>query len=245
MLDAAKSLIDEVLQAHGGRDLWIGVDRLVVEVSINGFLFTAKMRRALKHVIIEASALDPSLVFRDYPAVGQRSELIGDAEVRILGSDGSTLQGRSEPREAFHGLRRIFRWDDLDFAYFGGYAMWNYLVTPFIFLREGFTFEHLGQRETPAGTFTCLRATFPQDIPTHNRVQIFYFDASRLLRRVDYTAEVVGGWAHAAHFCDEYRDFSGLKFPTRRRVLPTMFKRVIGLPTIVAIDIHDVRVRRR
>jgi hypothetical protein len=31
-------------------------------------------------------------------------------------------------------LRRLFRWDALDFAYFSSYAMWGYLTTPFLFL---------------------------------------------------------------------------------------------------------------
>jgi len=32
-------------------------------------------------------------------------------------------------------------WDDLHLAYFSGYAMWNYLTTPFLFAMEGFEVE--------------------------------------------------------------------------------------------------------
>lgn len=52
---------------------------------------------------------------------------------------------------------------------------------------------------------------------------------------------LVGKWAHAAHFGDEYRDFSGLKIPTHRRVRPLFFNRVLCCPTLVALDIHDVQ----
>jgi hypothetical protein len=83
--------------------------------------------------------------------------------------------------------------------------------------------------------------TFPDDIPTHSRRQIFYFDDQRLLRRLDYTAEVVGGWAHAAHLCREYRAFGGLKAPTRRRVLPLPFGRTpLPGPTLVELEVHSI-----
>ncbi len=137
--------------------------------------------------------------------------------------------------------RRILWWDDLDFLYFGGYATWNYLVTPFIFLQPGFSFVYMGQQRSERGKFTCLSVTFPHNIPTHCPTQIFYFDQDMLLRRLDYTAEVVGRWAHAAHFCDDYRKFGGLKVPTRRRVRPRMFGKVLSIPTLVELDIHEVR----
>ena len=91
---------------------------------------------------------------------------------------------------------------------------------------------------------SCLRATFPAAVPAHCRMQSFYFDEHGLLFLFDYTAEVAGGWAPAAHFCSGYRDFSGLKIPTLRRVGPLLFGRVLSMPTLVALDIHDVRTRQ-
>jgi hypothetical protein len=87
-----------------------------------------------------------------------------------------------------------------------------------------------------------VQASFPDDLPTHSKTQIFYFDSNYLLRRLDYTAEVVGRWAHAAHLCGDHRDFRGIKIPTTRRVLPLFFGgRPLPAPTLVAIDIHDFR----
>lgn len=114
-----------------------------------------------------------------------RGELIGDDEVRILDPAGRVMASRTRPRAAFHGLRRQFRWDELDFL---------------------------------------------------------YFDAQRLLTRLDYTAEVVGGWARAAHICEDYQDFGGLKAPTRRRVWPMFFgDKPMSFPNLVALDIDDIR----
>ena len=70
--------------------------------------------------------------------------------------------------------------------------------------------------------------------------QIFYFDRNCLLRRLDYTAEVVSRWAHAAHICENYQDFDGFKIPTTRRVLPLLIgNKPLSRPVIVAIDIHE------
>ncbi len=170
-------------------------------------------------------------------------EFTGD-EVRIRDAEGSVVMQRKQPRTAFGSLRRTFWWDDLDFLYFAGYATWNYLITPFIFLRPGFSFEYLGERRAGEGVFTCLRVMFPPGVPSHCRVQTFYFDRDLLLRRLDYTAEVVGGWAHAAHFCHDYRNFAGLMVPTRRHVYPTIRGRVVRLPVLVHIDLHELQPRQ-
>jgi len=235
-----KAIITEIISAHGGEKIWSSIDWIEAEISAWGFLFKAKHIPVLKHVTVLASAKKPHFMFVDYPEQGLTGELIGNEEVRILGVNGEVLQRRLKPRDAFKGLRRIFWWDYLDFIYFGGYATWNYMVTPFIFLRKGFEFNNIRTFNTADGDLLCFDATFPEDLPTHCRTQTFYFDKNRLLRRLDYTAEVVGSWAHAAHFCNEYHEFAGLKIPTRRRVRPVLFNHPLSSPTLVGIKIHDV-----
>ena len=66
------------------------------------------------------------------------------------------------------------------------------------------------------------------------------------LRRHDYVADVVGRWAHAAHFCEEHRESNGLLFPTRRRVLPIApGGRVLPGPVLVALDLAAIEVETR
>ena len=76
-------------------------------------------------------------------------------------------------------------------------------------------------REDAGGeTWRRLEAHFPASLDTHSPRQIFYYDADLRLRRHDYTAEVVGGWARAAHMCADHVEAGGLVFPTRRWVRP-------------------------
>ncbi len=234
--------VHEAIEAHGGMDYWNGLDALETEITARGFLFTAKQRPVLRRVRMRAATREPRFTFFDFPKPGQIAELIGNNEVRILDSEGKIVSRRENPRAAFRGIRRLFIWDDLDFIYFGGYATWNYLTTPFLLARKGFAVEALEPLTGALAPLTRVQVTFPDDVPTHSRRQVFYFDEQRFLRRLDYTAEVVGGWAHAAHLCDEYRAFDRLKAPTRRRVLPLPFgHRPLPGPTLVELEVHTIR----
>jgi hypothetical protein len=238
----AMQIVHEAIEAHGGMDYWNSLDAVEAEISAHGFLFTAKRRPVLRRVRMRAATREPRFTFFDFPNPGQSAELIGNDEVRILESKGTVVARRENPRATFRGLRRQFAWDDLDFIYFGGYATWNYLTTPFLLARKGFAVKALDSLRGALQPLTRLQVTFPDDVPTHSRHQVFYFDDQRLLRRFDYTAEVVGQWAHAAHLCEEYRTFNRLKMPTRRRVLPLFFgNRPMPGPILVELEVHDIR----
>jgi hypothetical protein len=237
----AMQIVKEAVEAHGGMEHWNSLVAIDAKISARGFLFTAKRRPVLDHVRMRAYTKEPRFVFFDFPKTGQRAELIGDSEVRILDRDGTIISRREEPRMVFRGFRRQFSWDDLDFVYFGGYATWNYLTAPFLLNRQGFQLEALEPVQTPSGELARVQAIFPPDIPTHSRKQVFYFDDRRLLRRLDYTAEVVGGWAHAAHFCEDHRTFGRFVVPTHRRALPMLFGKPLSGPVLVAIDVHDIQ----
>jgi len=230
------STLDDILDAHGGLDYWRSLSSIDIEMSAQGFLFRAKHVAPQRHVRLTINTRTPQVTLHDYPAAGQRAVLHGAQRVEILDASGAVLQTRADPRAAFTHRRRSLYWDALDFAYFSGYAMWNYTNLPFLLTEPGFTFDTL---PAPAG-MTRLKVTFPPELPTHSPTQQLLFDHSGRLTRHDYTAEVVGSWAKAAHLCQDYRQFGGLLLPTRRRVYPAgPFTRPLPVPTLVAIDIHD------
>lgn len=230
--------LNEIMAAHGGKAYWDTLDSIEVELSADGFLFTSKGVKPQRHVRMTICTTHPEVVTHDYPERGQTTRLFGDERVDIVDEHGKVLQSRSQPRGAFKRLRRMFHWDALDFAYFSSYAMWGYMTAPFLLLHEGVQVTEAGD----AGDgYTRLAVQFPQSLPVHCTHQEFFFDKEHHLHRLDYTAEVVGSWAKAAHFCVAYKQFGGLWLPTRRRVYPKLlFGRPMKLLTLVAIDIHDV-----
>jgi hypothetical protein len=240
------SLLDEAIEAHGGRKRWRAAKEVRAHVRSGGLLLRTKGQSGcFKDYGLSVDTRSPSAVFEPYPRAGSTGVFAGDA-VRILDADGAVTSERQDPRAAFSGrpgLRRSLRWDHLDALYFAGYAMWNYLTIPFLFEWEGFECEEGEPLDTGSGSWRRLDVRFPEGFPTHCREQCFYFDAQGLLRRHDYTPEVVASFANAAHMVSGHREVDGLVFGTHRQVLPKApGGRPLPGPTVVWIDLDSVSV---
>jgi hypothetical protein len=232
--------LNEIIKAHGGLTYWQSLKSIELELSANGFLFTAKRRQPLNHIRMTIKTERPEVTTHDWPVRGQNSIFYGEDLIEIRNISGNILQSRKNPREMFKRFRRFFYWDDLDFAFFSSYAMWNYMTIPFLLLNPGVEVNAASDSEFDG--LKKITAKFPKGFPTHCESQDFYFDKEWHLRRHDYTAEVVGSWAKAAHLTDSYKQFSGLSLPTRRRVYPKILSnKPLPVLTLVAIDIHSVK----
>jgi hypothetical protein len=232
-------LLEEVLDAHGGLARWEEATTLTARVRSGGFAFASRFTgRGLRAFEADVSTREPRSVLTPYPRAGTRG-VFTPGEVRIESDAGETLARRTDPRSAFRDLRHNFWWDDLDALYFAGYAVWNYLTTPFLLAGEGFDVKEIEPRDG------CRRlaARFPDGVPTHSRDQVFAYDDDLRLRRHDYTAEPFGGWAKAAHLCREHARYDGLLFATSRRVYPRgPGGRPLPFPTLVWIEFERVGV---
>jgi hypothetical protein len=187
----------------------------------------------------------PTAIFEGFPRPGHRG-YFEQGSVRIEPSGDDQPLRRADARQAFSALRHKVIWDTLDTLYFIGYALWNYICTPFMLTRPGFQLRQGAAWREGGETWQRLHVTFPPDIPTHSREQTLYFDDSGLLRRLDYTAEVFSRWARAANYCFDYREMSGIMVPTRRRVtLRGPAGRPLPGPTMVWIHIDDFELLDR
>ncbi len=238
-------LLAAALEAHGGAERWARLEAVVLEVRSGGFALLVKgRRREVASYRAWISTTQPRAAFAPYPRPGQRGVFEGH-EVRIESDDGRVLERRTDPRSHF-GLRRQLWWDHLDLLHFAGYAMWAYACAPFLFTEEGFEAREMKPWDEEGERWRRLAVTFPPQLPAHSREQIFYFDAAGRLRRNDYTAEVFGSWAKAAHYCHDHREFGGIVFPTRRRVYPRgRSGRPRPGPLLVRIDIDSVELVER
>jgi hypothetical protein len=81
---------------------------------------------------------------------------------------------------------------------------------------------------------------FPADIATHSTEQTLYIDRQGLLRRLDYNVEI-DGTARAAHYVYDHKEFSGIVFPTKRRVFRRQPDgRPAPEPLIISIDLDRI-----
>jgi hypothetical protein len=85
-----------------------------------------------------------------------------------------------------------------------------------------------------------LKITFPEDIVSHNRMAISYFGEDGLLRRHDYTVDVLGG-ATGANYASDYKNVDGIIFPNTRRIYAyDSAQKKVPEPLLVAIDMGKI-----
>ncbi|MBY8339596.1 hypothetical protein LXH13_00925 [Streptomyces spinosirectus] len=229
-------LLDLALAAHGGLERWREVAQLQVKAKVDGSTWASDGVLARTVATIETRA--QRLTFEPFGAPDRSSNFAPD-RVEILNADGSVYAEREAPRSSFAPNSA---WDQLHKAYFAGYALWNYMSTPFLFAGDGFQVDEIDPWQENGETWRRLRVQFPDHIATHSPVQVFYFDAEdHLLRRQDYNVDVLGDNYPAAHYKTDHRTFGGLTFPTRHRVVPRNPDNTSRPgPIIVAIDIESV-----
>jgi hypothetical protein len=234
-------LRDHVIDAYGGLERWSKVRAIDGDMSITGALWARKgWPDALRNVHVTAHARDQWISYQPFISKGMRSACTPD-RTAIETVDGKPIKDRKNPRASFDGHTVETPWDDLNLAYFSGYAMWNYLNTPFVFALPGFETQEIEPWHDNGERRRRLRVVFPDRIATHCAAQIFHIDDQGLICRIDYSAPVAGG-APTAHYLHEHKDFSGIKVATRRRALRRKPDgTAMPEPVFVAIDIAEIR----
>ena len=160
-------------------------------------------------------------------------------DVALSRSDGTPIASRPHARERFPYGRRLLRWDELDFAYFIGYAMWNYLTFPALLLREDIEWRAIrAQRPRVAlpGVPADARARSSSSTST---------STTGRLAEYDYVAAVFGRWAQAAHRVTAHAEADGLTYPSKRRVTPQTPKAgptALRGPLMMWADVRDYTV---
>lgn len=232
-------LLDRALAAHGGLDRWNQVKSITVEASITGALFDVKGDPdAVKDVRFEVDTTR-QLLTMDFAGQDKRA-IFEPSRVVVQRRDGTLIDARDDPESSFDGHQLETRWDDVHLAYFTGEALWTYLNTPFLYTWPGFTTEEITPIEVDDETWQRLKVTFPDHIKSHTREQISCFGPDGLLRRHDFTINVIGG-APGMLYAADYHDVDGIVIPTRRRGYAWQgdYQR-IAEPLLVAIDMSEI-----
>jgi hypothetical protein len=250
-------LLERVVEASGGADLWSKTSTITVGISIGGPIWAAKgYADALQNLTVTLDTRRQRTVITSFttpditmeydntrntalegvPTTGQPQRVV------LRDAQGHTVEERHDPRDAFTGMVRSSPWDTLHLGYFIGYALWNYFTTPVLFLRPDVTTEELEPWHEAGQTWRRLRVVYPSTLATHSREQTFYYDADFMQRRMDYVNEIMGS-ALVGHYTGHHRSFGGLVLPTRRRT----FRRNpdgttnLNLPSIT-VDIHSAQL---
>jgi hypothetical protein len=238
----ANELLEEVVEAHGGRAHWQTVRDIEASLSSGGLAFTAHGQPfALRNLKVSVSPHERRVVLTHFCGMHWRGVWTPN-HVEIRDSENRLIDERRDPRRFFGSLVKTVKWDKLDILYFAGYALWNYLSFPFILSQPGVAISEIA---SPGNSGALrLEALFDASLPTRSARQTFHIDTKRHLTRHDYTADVIGPWATAANCCLASERVAGLRFYTRRKVYPRIGRGngVMPFPTLVWIEIDDLNV---
>lgn len=235
-------LLEAAVAAHGGLDRWNAITSITVAASITGAIWFVKGKGdALKDVSLTADTRSESVTM-DFVGQDKRS-VFAPMHVTMQRSDGTVTQERADPEASFAGHQRDTPWDDIHVAYFSGEALWTYLMTPFLYTWPGFVTEEIAAVDVDGETWRRLKVTFPDYVKSHTREQISCFGPDGLLRRHDYTVDILGG-ATGLNYASGYRDVGGIIIPTIRRVYAYEGNyRPVFDPLLVAIDMDEISIR--
>ena len=228
----------QAMDAHGGLERWNRFTTLSAHLIDGGVLWAAKGKAGvLADVTVTIDLREEKASHWPFGSPGRRSRF-EPQRVAIEDTDGQVLEELLQPRDSFHG--HLDHWSDLQVAYFAGYAMWTYLNVPFLLARPGVESEEVEPWQESGETWRRLRVRFPPSIATHSAEQTLYFDRQGLLRRQDYNVEI-DGTAGAAHYVYDHKEFSGISFPTKRRVFRRQPDgRPAPEPLIISIDLDRI-----
>ncbi len=210
---AANAFLDLACERHGGVEAYTHTRRLALRlVDLGGAVPRLKGlgRKFAAPGDVDVWPQARRVVFLDYPRRGQVG-LYDQGRVAIGLDPEARLEGPSH-RGTFGGIGKWRTWWPEDLLYFLGYALVHYVSLPFCLRGQ----ELIDARRRGRGVELWYR--FPADADTHSAIEGFYFDASGLLHRHDYRAEIMGAIFNGAHVSEDYCQIEGLQLATRRTV---------------------------
>jgi len=235
-------LLDLAIEAHGGQQRWDELSELRAHANIGGAVWHVKgWPDAYADIHATIHTKQAHTEFAPFLKEGQYC-VWEPAQTSVVSGSGEILSKFEEPRASFAGHSLMTQWNEQQLVYFTGYAMWTYLTTPFLFAMPGFESREVEPWDEGEETWRRLKVTFPTSVPSHSKEQTFYFGADGLLRRHDYSVEIMGGTA-SANYATEHKEFGGIVFPTKRRVYSTGPDNRPNLDRVaVSIDLLTIEV---
>ena len=240
------TLLERIIEAHGGEERWRQVGDILARVSMGGMEFASRMQGApLRDVEVTVTASTPAVSLSEWPGEG-RSGHFTPSRVWVEAADGSLVAERSAPGATFRTLRHWLWWDELDVLYYCGMSLWQALCQPFSLLRSGCELEEIDPVDLAGERWHCLRVVFPADVPSLSPDQLLYADAAGLLHRIDYAPSLYGAFWRVAQALEDHDVFDGFVHATRRRVFPCMPNgQMLRATRLAWLHLDDVSVVRR
>jgi hypothetical protein len=195
-------LLAFAIDAHGGLKRWDAFTRLTAEITIQGAIWDFKqVPGLLLDKVFQIRTHDEHLTITPFDGPDRRSVFVpGRLAIETL--DGEVIERRDDPEAPFRNQVFADPWDPLQAAFFGSEALWTYLTLPFLYTYPGFVSEEIEPWPEDGEVWRRLQVTFPDHIVSHTKTQITHFGPDGLMRRHDYTVDILNGNSGAKYTTD-------------------------------------------
>ncbi|UKZ74793.1 hypothetical protein TrVFT333_002463 [Trichoderma virens FT-333] len=218
---SAQDFITSIIDAYGGLERYSQLSSIKVKFDFTGTLLALKNRP--QHLVVTAvvSTKEQKVSYRGLGGSAEEEWVFTPTRVYKQNStDGTVLSSLENPRASFSGHKLDSHWDDFQFIYFCGYALWQYFNFPYLLARDDVKARELPTHREAGETWRVLEVTFPDPniFASHSRIQKYYFNKAFILQRHDYAPDVVAS-SPAVHYSYDPVALNGITFPTLRRVV--------------------------
>src|ERR1700722_17206299 len=164
---------------------------------------------------------------------------------RRIGHPGILIEPRRSEKTVTIVLPDHQRARSLDEQFIGpcGESAWRTRAVEQSDIQQGFATEEISSIQVDGETWRRLKGNFPESEKSRCREQISCFGPDGLLRRHDYTVDILGG-ATGLNYASDYRDVGGIMVPTKRRIYAYEgdYQRVKE-PLLVGIDMGEITIQ--
>lgn len=217
----SRILVQSIIDAHGGLARYSQLTSIEVKFDFTGATLALKHRP--QHLVVTASVStkEQKVIYRGLGGpVGEEWVFTPSRVYKQRLIDGAVISSLDNPRKSFAGHALDTPWDDLQFIYFSGYALWQYFNFPYLLNRDDVNTRELEQHHEAGQTWRVLEVTYPDPFvfASHTRIQKYYFNESFILQRHDYAPDVIAS-NPATHYSYDPVIVDGMTFLTLRRVV--------------------------
>lgn len=207
------SLLEYVLEAHGGLDLWNCFSDTITDVEVGGqicerYQLTESMQRFRLFLSLREQRAVIAL-----PGT-EKKLLVHPDMISLLGERGTQLASLIDPHATLMKEDPETPWDVLRSAYFVANLISDDVKAPFLYTHLGFQTEEIEPWQENGEIWRVLKVTFPRYMETQTRIQYAYYGSDGLLRRRRCKVDILGGLDFTSYVKSHER-VNGIVIPTR------------------------------
>lgn len=213
------SLLEEILDAHGGQDRFARFRRAQGEFEIEGDIWSTRGGPpGLVGGRFELKLVEQSVEL--HCSTPRRIESTFTPTIlAIAACDGGFVETQYNPRSSFAERGPDMPWDDFQLAYISSYSIWNVVTQPFIFGMNGFSVSELPPTIVGKETLRRAEVSFPSHVASHAPKIVCNIAPDGTMRWQDFRFDLMD--APVTSVLRDFQSIQGIEFATRRTMYRT------------------------